>query len=147
MINEVIDGVVAAIRAEWPDVPIYTGEVAQGLEEPCFSVRCIRPRQKQVVGRRYFKSHRLRIYYFPNPGYEAWREIQAVYERLFSVLELISCGGDMIRGTDMDTHIEDDVGIFMVNYDFFVHRTPEDEAEMEELEQMISAKEEIHEQI
>lgn len=141
MINEVIDGVVAAIKQAYPDWPVYTDAVSQGMKQPAFSVRCIRPSQSQVVGDRYFKRHLIRIYFFPMPGNGAWQQINSVFETLLSALELINCGGDLIRGTEMEPHIEDDVGVFMIHYNFFVHRATADENSMENFDQNIQLKE------
>lgn len=124
---------MAAIKAAYPDRDVYAGSVEQGLKEPCFSVKCIRPSQRQVVGRRYFRRNLIRIYYFPTPGGDAWSEINAVFDTLFEALELITCDGDLVRGTDMGTEISDDVGVFLVNYNYFLHRGAEDEPDMDDL--------------
>lgn len=133
MIEEIINGVTAAIRAEFPDTDIYTEAVEQGMREPCFSIKCIRPAQEQVVGERYFRRHLIRIYYFPAPDGDKWSEINTVQDKLLDCLEMIRCGGDPVRGTEMETRIEDDVGIFLVNYNFFVRRRGEEGPDMNEL--------------
>ena len=46
---QVIDGAVAALKTQWPDVPIYTEFVEQGLQENAFSLRCIDAAVKRSV--------------------------------------------------------------------------------------------------
>lgn len=132
MINKVISGVVAALDEAFGEIPVYTENVEQGLEEPSFSVRCVNPTEKQVLGKRYFRKNPVTVTYFPSPS-GGNREINAVFEKLFSILEYIKIDGDLQRGTHMETHTEDGVGLFMVDYDFFVLKT-EELNPMEELE-------------
>lgn len=86
-----------------------------------------------MVGRRYFHRNLIRIYYFPTPGNDAWCEINDVFDTLFDVLELIDCDGDLVRGTDMSTEVSDGVGIFLLNYDYFLRRGAGDETDMDDL--------------
>lgn len=134
MINQIIDGVVAALDdAFGDDYPIYTENIEQGLEEPCFSVICKSPSEKQKLGKRYFKQNLICVHYFSTSA-GGNRERNSIIEKLFSIMEYITCEGDLLRGTNMDVHTEDGVVIFNVNYNFFVHRVEREQETMDDLE-------------
>lgn len=133
MLNALIDGIVAAIQETFgDDYPIYTDGVEQGLKEPCFSVRIVKPTIAQFLGNRYFRTNLAAVHYFP-ASYGDNTEMNTVVEALFSALEYIHVSGALTRGTKPDFHVEDGVGIYTINYDFFVYKTETDEETMETL--------------
>lgn len=139
MIDEIVNGIVAAIHAEFGDTyPIYTEHTEQGLESPCFTVFCVTPSQKQFLGRRYLRQNLFCINYFPSDTEEIRSECYSVLEKLLLILEVIGDEGEQVRGTRMNGRIEDDVLVFNINYDLFVHsvpvkpETPMDEANITE---------------
>ena len=122
MLNALIDGIVAAIEAQYgDDYPIYREEVEQGLTEPCFSVRIIKPTIEPIIGDRFLRKNLVAVHYFPRK-YGDYKEINSVFETLFSILEYITVDGVLTRGTKPDPRVEDGVGIFLINFDFFVWR-------------------------
>lgn len=135
MINEITDGISLAINSDFGDTyEIYTESIKQGLNEPCFSILCLNPTLKQFMGNRYFRTNQFCIHYFPSSE-ETRSECHTVAERLFSVLEYITVGDDLIRGTEMHCEIVDDVLSFFVNYDLYVYKDVVNEEIMETLEQ------------
>lgn len=134
MTNEVVNGVIAAIKTAFPSIPIYDNQVDQGIEEPSFSVRCVVPKQNLYRGKRYLKSHFMEIVYFP-PKTDSYTNCNDVADTLFTCLEYIQAGEDLIRGKNMEAHYDDDrTLIFTLNYDYFVIRT-DDQTIMDELKQ------------
>jgi hypothetical protein len=127
--NEVLDGVIAAIADEFDPIPVYDEQVEQGMPEPSFAVRSIHPRQALFLNRRYKRVELIEVVYFPPNGEGRKRNTNEVLEKLFSILEIIQAGDDTIRGTDMDAHIDDEnhVGVFTVNYKYFVDSDDESE--------------------
>ena len=122
MINEIIDGISVAINTEFgDDYEIYTESIEQGLEEPCFSILCLNPTVEQFLGKRYFRTNQFCVHYFPKSN-ERRSECNEVAERLFNCLEVITAGGDLIRGTSLHSEISDDVLSFFVNYDLFTYK-------------------------
>lgn len=119
--NEVIDGVVGAIVAQYPNIPVYDEQVEQGLPEPSFTVRSINPKQSLFLNDRYKRVEMIEVVYHP-PVDDRNRNTNEVLETLFSILEIIQAGTDTIRGTDMEAHVDDEsqTGVFMVNYRYFV---------------------------
>lgn len=123
MINDIISAISNAIYLEFGDeYEIYTQDVKQGLQEPCFSIFCINPSIRQFFDKRYKTTNLFNILYFPqNENVE--EEINDVSERLFDCLEYINDKNDMLRGTNMNAQVIDGVLNFFVNYDFFVKKT------------------------
>ncbi len=130
MIEKIIDGIVAALDARFNDCEIYTESIEQGLQEPCFSIVCLKPKSDQVLGKRYFMQNQFCIHYFPKSEQKN-QENLSVIEQLYDCLELITVDGDLVRGTDMDAEIVDDVVSFIVNYDMYVYKEQEQTPAME----------------
>lgn len=131
MINQIIDGICAAIHTEFGSAyEIYTETIEQGLNEPCFSIACINPTAEQFLGKRYFRTNQFCIHYFPATE-EKQAECCAVSERLFEALEMITVDNDSVRGTNMHFEFSDDVLHFFVNYDVFVYKEQVKAPEME----------------
>lgn len=131
MINQIIDGISIAIHSEFgDDYEIYTESIEQGLTEPCFSIVCLNPTVEQFLGKRYFRTNQFCIHYFPSSN-DKRAECNAVMERLFTALEIVTVDGDIIRGTKMDGEFMDDVLNFFVNYDLFVCKKTAEETFME----------------
>lgn len=140
MINEIIDGICVAINAEFgDDYEIYTESVEQGLQEPCFSILCLNPTVERFLGKRYFRTNQFCIHYFPKTE-ERQSECLAVAERLFSCLETITVGGDLIRGNTFHSEISDGVLSFFANYDLFTYKHEEVEEPMETVEHRTGTK-------
>lgn len=131
--NEVIDGVVGAIAAKYPSIPVYDEPVKQGMPEPSFAVRSINPKQSLFLNDRYKRVEMIEVIYFP-PTEGRNRDTNEVLETLFSILEIIQAGTDTIRGTDMDAHVDDEsqTGVFTVNYRYFV-KSDSQETKMNDL--------------
>ena len=133
MINKIIDGISVAINSEFSDShDIHTEAVNQGLDDGSFSILCLNPTNNQVLGKRYFRTNKFCIHYFPKSN-EPRSECQSVVERLMDCLEIIKVEGDLVRGTKMNSEIVDGVLSFFVNYDMFVYKEAVREPVMETL--------------
>lgn len=140
-VNKIIDGICEALNAEFGDeYEIYTENVEQGLEQPCFSVLVLKPSTEQFLGKRYYRTNLFCIHYFPKSEHEAKEECFDVQERLMDCLEYITVDGDLTRGTGMNGELVDDVLSFFVNYDMFVIKEQESEPTMETIEQNTNVK-------
>lgn len=123
MLNKLVNGIVDAIQTQFGDeYPVYREEINQSLTEPCFSVRIIKPTIQPMIEDRFLRKNLVAIHYFPRQ-YGDYEEINNVFETLFSILEYITVDGHLTRGTKPDPRVEDGVGIFLINFDFFVWRT------------------------
>ncbi|MPN23816.1 hypothetical protein SDC9_171209 [bioreactor metagenome] len=144
MINKIIDAISISINSEFGDsYEIYTESLEQGLKEPCFSVFCLNPTNELFLNKRYFRRNQFCIQYFPSTD-EVNYECNAVRERLFDCLELITIKvdeltGDLTRGSKMKGEVVNGVLNFFVNYDMFVYKV-ETKDLMEEMEINADAK-------
>lgn len=139
MINRIIDAISISINAEFGDgYEIYTESLEQGLNEPCFSIFCLNPTNELYRGKRYYRTNQFCIQYFPSTG-EPKGECNAVLERLYDCLELITVDNELTRGKRMKGEIVDGVLSFFINYDMFVYKA-ENQDVMEELEVSTKAK-------
>lgn len=129
---QVIDAATAAIAAAWPEIPVYDEAIPQNLQEPSFSLRCIDAAQLRFMGERWRAKCSLRIYFFP-PAERPWRATAEALEGLSTALEIIECKSGSVRGGNMQAHVEDDVGVFTVDYEAFLIRRADMEA-MEEID-------------
>ena len=143
MTNEVTDGVVAALRSAYPDADIFDEEAEQGIIDNSFSVRVVENTENLFRGWKYRKRHLIEVLFFP-PKENRNRISNGVAESLFSVLEYITAGDDLIRGTGMNAHMDDETQtvIFTVAYDYFVTKKPAAESAMEKISNEVEVYEE-----
>jgi len=133
MINKIIDGISIKLNQVFgDDYNIYTEEIKQGFEEPCFFIAVLNPSQRQMLGSRYFRQHPFDIHYF-SAVQGSNNELQSIASDLYEALELIILlDGDFVRGSKMNHAVIDSVLHFFVNFDMFVNKVvvPEDGMEV-----------------
>ena len=138
MLNKIITGISQALDSEFnnktEEYTLYTENIEQGLETPCFFIFKLKPSSKQLVGNRYEKKYPFDIHYFPKDEENINYEINEVTERLYSALEYITVGGDLVRGTSMNDETIDNVLHFFVNFNMIVKKETVPEETMGSLE-------------
>lgn len=144
MINKVITGISQALDAEFnsenEEYTIYTEDVEQGLDEPCFFIFSLKPSNRQLVGNRYKRKYPFDIHYFPKDESNYNNEINEVTERLFTALEYISIDSGLIRGTNMNAETVDNVLHFFIDFNMIVRKEIPKDPYMENLEMMEEVK-------
>ena len=137
MINEIIQAISIALDDELnknSDVyEIYTEEIKQGLQEPCFFIKCIAPTKSVFLGNRYKVTNQFCIQYFPTEGHEQ-SECNDMMETLNDILEYVTADTDLLHGTNMHGEVVDGVLHFFVNYDFFTYKEKQSEEPMESID-------------
>lgn len=123
MINTIKDGIVAALVAEFPGVPVFDEAVEQGIVEPSFSVRCVEPQQRLFRGKRYYQEDLFEVVYFP-PEDDRYQSSNDTVQRLFICLEVITLSDKTtIRGREMKSRTtEDFTVVFTVRYSDFIYK-------------------------
>ena len=135
-----VDAVVEALFEEFGSgYEIYTEKVEQGLQEPCFLVRCLDPTKNLHIGRCYLRTNQFSIQYIPSTA-TTHEECMMVLERLFECLEYLTVNDKLIRGTNLNGQITDGILTFLVNYDGFVLKETEAAEDMESLQIETEAK-------
>lgn len=139
----IIDGIVKALKAEFGDsYTYYVNDIPQGFNEPSFYIKLLDSKFNLVCGNRYLRKNLCLIRYFPQSELSPKQEINAVLDRLFPVLEYIYMDEDLIRGTNMESTVEDNILHLSINYDFFVFRPIKREILMQKLIQDQNLKQE-----
>ena len=138
-IQNLIDAIAEALFQEFGSgYEIYTESVEQGLQEPCFLVRCVSPAKSVHLGRCYKRTNQFVIQYIPSTS-NVNEECAAVLERLFECLEDVTLHDKPVHGAEMNGEVTDGILNFKVDYDGFVLRTT-DETRMEHLAIIANAK-------
>lgn len=135
-VNDVRDGVIAALKAAYPERKVYDEEIKQGFSSPCFFVKILTAGQNREVGRRYKREHSLDVHGYADTN----DELRVVVENLFTTLEYVSVPGGSVRGIRMNHEIVDGVLHFFVDYDFRVVRENTPEVKMQTLAQEANFK-------
>lgn len=133
MLEDILIGITQALDAEFKNMNIYTDDIEQGLDTPCFLVTDLISTEEQELGNRYNRSYPFMIQYFPQD--KKYRiECGRVKDRLFNCLEYIMVAGDTTRGTEMSGRVDDSNGIlnFEVTYDVQIMKVCKDESEVME---------------
>ncbi|MDO4327003.1 MAG: hypothetical protein Q4E24_13385 [bacterium] len=136
MITGILDAVTRRLSEIFDDkYAIYTDEVKQGLEEPCFFVMFLEPSEKPMIGQRYFLQNGMVIQFIPDESEQVSKDVYEVAEVLMDGMEYITLSdGDLLRGTGRRWQVVDGVLHFFVSYNLFVRRKEGQQEPMEEIE-------------
>jgi hypothetical protein len=135
-VNDVRDGVIAAIKTQYPEIKVYGEEIKQGLVEPRFYVKVLTAGQDREMGRRYKRTHSFDVHYFSQSN----EDKQEVAESFYAGLEYIQANGMTFRGQGMGHETIDRVLHFFVDYNFHVMRQKNPETKMQTLKQEANFK-------
>lgn len=139
MIQEILTSISLAINKEFgDDYTTYTESLEQGLKEPCFFVHCINSANRQFLGNRYFSENQICVQFFPTSNMKK-EECNSVGERLYSCLEFVPDGDDLLHGTSMRYETVDGILNFFVNFDLFTKKV-KDDTPMEDMSETLAVK-------
>ena len=116
MVNEIVEGVTAAIQELYPEARVWQEDITQGLTEPCFFIAVLSPSAERRAGGRTRWTVPLDVHYFPK-RYGDNAELAETADALFFTLETIPFAGGKLRGTNRHFETEDGVLHFMVTYE------------------------------
>lgn len=135
MTNDIIKAIAKALNDSFgSECKVYTEDIPQGFEEPCFSIIPVMSDLYPKLPNRYLNRNKFDIRYFPKEELRKRHEMLSVGEFLFLSLEYINVLDNLCRGTKMSYEIIDGVLHFFVNYDMFVTKNVVKESSMETLE-------------
>ena len=121
--QDIIKGIIKALNNEFgKNYTYYINDIPQGFEEPSFYVRLLDSNFNLICANRYLRKNIFIIRYFPKSELEPQQEINAILDRLYPILEYIYMGKDLVRGTNMEANIVDNILHLQIHYDFFVIR-------------------------
>ncbi len=132
IINDIISAICVKLYNAFGDgYDIYTENVEQGFNEPCFFVSSASAITNHFRNNVYVENNLFSITYFPSTKDKA-KECNNVREKLYDLFEFLEFQGSLLGGKDMEGIVQDDVLVFTVNYDFFTLKEMEKE-KMEDL--------------
>ena len=121
--QDIINGIVSALSKEFGEkYTYYINDIPQGFNEPAFYVRLLNSDFNLVCQNRYLRKNLFIIRYFPESELNPQQEINSILDRLYPVLEYIYMGKDLIRGTNTEVEIIDNILHLKIHYDLFVIR-------------------------
>lgn len=110
---------------------IYTENIEQDLQEPCFYVQLLAASNRQVFNNRYYLEHSFDVHYFPGTADKNY-EMNEVASKLQG-LEYIDKKGRLLRGTKLKYRIIDGILHFFVDYSFYAYLTKEEVDKMQSI--------------
>lgn len=135
MINKIIVGISKKLYETFgSEYTIYTENVEQNLQEPCFLIELVNSSRKKLPGSRYISTNQFDICYFSNAS-EQKNNLHNIANELFEALEYITLQNlDLLHATDMHYEIVDDVLHFLINYNMILRLQPQEINYMQEIE-------------
>lgn len=137
MVNKIITGISQKLDEIFnvysDEYTIYTENVEQDLEEPCFFILSLKPGSTKLVRNRYKRYYSFDIQYFPKDLQNINYECNNITEKLMNELEYITVDGSLVRGTKMDAETVDNVLHFFINFNMIVKKDCAKEESMETL--------------
>lgn len=121
MVNNIIYGISNGIYNSFgKGYNIYTENVEQGLNEPCFLITLIKPLVKSQIMNHSIREYNFDIIYFPSNTVSKNLEMNNTAEMLVDALEFIVVNDSKVRGHKISYEIIDGVLHFFVKYNVLV---------------------------
>lgn len=137
-VNDVVDGVAAALFAAFPEIKRYEERIEQGGKGPAFFIGLVSGGQTKQLGRRYRRTQTFDVHYFhPDDENRPQREIA---ERLYSALEIIELPDGRARTANMNHQIVDGVMHFTFDCDFYQFAERESVPKIQTIKQRIGMR-------
>jgi len=129
--KDIIDGVSVKLNELFGDgYKIYTNNVEQGLEMPCFFIKTLPSNKKKLIGNRYENELNLVIHTMLE---EKLEELNNISDKLYELEYITLLNHDMLKGYNMKTEISDDVLLFFITYKYFTYKEIQKKNEMEDI--------------
>ena len=118
MINKIIKAIADNIKSKYENINVYTQEVKQGFEKPCFSIICVTSENNIFRGQRYRMTADIEIHYYNGRKREDYNNIML---QLFDIINYVNIDGFSLRPVKMAINIKEDYCLFNAAYDFFYY--------------------------
>lgn len=129
IVRKITDAIAEKLSAEFPETVLYTEEVKQGLETPCFFILPISVSDVRHTGHRWLAVYSMCTQYVPGSD-EPKAECADIEESLYKLLEYITVDGKTVAGIDIHSETTDEVLSFFVSYRMLTLEEPEDALEI-----------------
>lgn len=125
----VLNNVISALKAEFPNLKVYTDTIAQGVVAPCFIVKSVSLKWEVLTTTRRLEQHTYSVTYL-SPDREDDTDALGMRVRLCQVLQFIG----IAHCTDLDCNVEDGVLSVVCKYNVHVFEQGEPEETMDTFE-------------
>ena len=114
MVADIVNGITRVLGSASEGHDIYTKDVEQGIETPCFFVQLLKASKRPLIGKRHIRDYPFDIQYFPERDGDN-EEMMDVGDALEEYLAYITLqNGNTVHGNDMSYEIVDGVLHFFV---------------------------------
>ncbi len=128
MVADIVNGITMTLGSAYEGYDIYTKDVEQGIETPCFFVQLLKASKRPLIGQRHIRDYPFDIQYFPEHDGDN-EEMMDVGDALEECLADITLqNGDMIHGNDMSYEIVDGVLHFFVTCSVIMMEVKQEES-------------------
>ncbi|MBM7868873.1 hypothetical protein JOC70_000342 [Clostridium pascui] len=138
-INELRAGINKVLNDNLPNIPIYNEKIEQGFAKPCFFIEVLNSEQYKELNRRYKKSISFNIQYFSDKA-EINSDFNDIADKLYQVLEYVNIYNKLFRANKMTHKVVEGVLHFMLQFNYHVIKTSEEEPKMNKLTQEVDLK-------
>ena len=133
-----INGIIQAISVKLKEVfniKVYIDKVPQGFQSPCFQIKVVGTSETQIVDCRFKADTVLDVNYISDENIRDKRTGYGAVEEINGILDFITLeNGDILRGTDRNTEIQDGGIHNFVKFSYFVYKQREKTDKMEYLD-------------
>lgn len=121
MVNSTITGIAQAIGKIGSKYEVYTSNVKQNLDTPCFIIKAIDGSQKRTLDNRFDRNQTFSITYIPETDDED--ELRDMEDSLLFGLEYITVNDKQVRVSDMKCTISDGALVCTADYNLRLKQT------------------------
>lgn len=122
MVNDIIDGLSVALYDAFPSCKIYSEQIEQGLEEPCFLISVVSSLEKPLLKDRVQRNILFDVLYFTENDNAEKQEVASELYQLFKFVPLLD--GSLLRGCDLSHEVIDGVLHFHVTFKPILRAVP-----------------------
>lgn len=138
-INDIRIAIQQALDNAYPNIEIYSENIEQGFEVPCFFVKLISSNQDKQLNNRYKQSLLFDVHYFSDKEEDLNKDCLDVADNLYKVLEYVVVNGHKYRSLKMNHKVVDGVLHFMMKFNYNILKVIEYK-KMKELEVNVNGK-------
>lgn len=132
MVNQIVDGIIKAIRVHFDDeYTIYTDSIEQDLKKPCFFIFNLNSDRQRKLKDRHKQLHFFDIQYIPKNNSEPRVEFGEVSSILMESLEYIQIDGGLLQTFEISCETIDGVLHCFVEYPLFTKKVTQEQMMLE----------------
>ncbi|HBB28272.1 MAG TPA: hypothetical protein DC000_03310 [Clostridiales bacterium] len=113
--NDIISAITYTLGINFPSVTPYKENVKQGFKAPAFYIEEINSTSHKQLGRKYKRRYSFSIKYYTDQIEDINQELHNVSDKLCEILELMKFDKTVIKGTGMESKIDDNVLHFQID--------------------------------